>query len=430
MIVKRRLQTFFVLMLIVALTLAACSNDSSTSSQSGSSDGSGDGKEKSVELAQGVTDDEILIGHLGPQTGPAAIYDGVRKGIESYFNYVNENGGVNGRKLKLIAYDDEYQPAKTVQLAKRLVEDDKVFAMVGNVGTAPNLAIKDYLVEKGFPMVMVGTGNNALMDPPLPNYMGSDTMNYSIEGRIFLHYAVEKLGAKRIAVSYQNDDYGKENLQTIKDALSNYPGVEIVQEVTFLATDSEFSSQAQKLQEANPDTIIHFSTPPPAANLKKALYKIGFNSANFIVAQVAGGDPTVIELAGKDVWEGTYTGSTIPSVEDSDDPQMKIFVERYSKDYPGEALDGNAQTGWGAAEVLVEALKRTGDELTWDNFLKTFYTFDNWDGSIYRSVTIGEGNHYALNSMVITQVQDGKIVPISDLITFDPKTKEFTFEGE
>ena len=278
-------------------------------------------------------------------------------------------------------------------------------------------------------MVMTGTGNNAITNPPLPNYMGSNVINYSIEGQIFLHYAVEELGAKKIAISYQNDDYGKENLATIQEAVKNYPGVEIVEEVSFVPTDTEFSSQAQKLQQANPDTIIHFSIPAPAANLKKALYKIGFNSANFIVASVAGSDSNVIDLAGKDVWEGTYTGTSIPQIAVAkEDREMQIFVERFSEDYPNTPLEGNSQLGWATAEVLVEALKRTGDNLTWENFFESFYTFDNWRESIYSGVTFAEGNHYGLNSMTITQVKNGEIVSVSNLITFNPITREFNFD--
>lgn len=424
---KKRLSVIISLFMVFMLT--ACSGGTPSTTESPSSGSDKSNNEASSELAQGVTDDEILIGFLGPQTGPIAIYDLVRKGIDSYFKYVNENGGVNGRQLKLITYDDQYQPAKTVQLAKRLVEDDKVFAMVGNVGTAPNLAVKDYLVEKGFPMVMTGTGVNALTNPPLPNYMGSNIINYSIEGQILLHYAIEELGAKKIAISYQNDDYGKENLATIKDAIKQYPGVEIVEEVSFIATDTEFSSQAQKLEKANPDTIMHFSTPGPAANLKKALYRIGFNDANFVVASVAGGDSNIFELAGKEVWEGSYTGMTIPLPDYAkEDPQMKVFVERFSQDYPNDPLVGSPMTGWGAAEVLVEAIKRTGDDLTWDNFLKSFYTFDNWQDSIHSNVTFSEGNHYGLTSMTVTQAKDGEILPISEPITFDPATREIKFQ--
>ncbi|MCQ6279529.1 ABC transporter substrate-binding protein [Bacillus sp. EB600] len=393
--------------IILVFTLAAC-NSKETSSTGG-------------ENAQGVTKDEILIGHIAPQTGSVAIYDVVRKGIQSYFNYVNENGGVNGRKLKLIAYDDQYQPAKTVQLAKRLVEKDKVFAMLANVCTPCNAAIKDYVVKTGVPMVLVGSGAKQFVNPPLKNYLGSDVMNYRIEAQVFLNYAINELGTKKIAIAYQNDDYGKEGLEEINQVIKNYPGVTIVSEVAFLATDTDFSSQAQKLEQAKPDAIINFASPTPAANLKKAMHKIGLDKPKYIVSSVGANDNKLFQLAGKDVWEGTYSGATYPMPQMvPNDPKMQLFVTRFSKDYPNDSPEGLSQIGWAAAQVMVESLKRTGDKLTWDNFLNSFNSFDHWEGSIYAGVTFSKDNHFGLTSMFMTQARDGKIVPITKPITFDP----------
>lgn len=421
MIKKRSSLTIFCLVLV--LILSACSSQEPSSNSSDT--GGDDKKNANSNVAQGVTEEEILIGHIGPQTGNAATYDLVRKGIDSYFKYVNENGGIHGRELKLIAYDDQYQPAKTVQSAKRLVETDKVFAMVGNVGTATNLAIKDYVVEKGIPMVMVGTGVDAFVNPPIANYLGSDILNYGIEAEIFLNYAVKELGAKKIAVSYQNDDYGQSILKVLQESIKNYPEAELITEVNFLATDTEFSSQAKKLKDADPDTILHFSTPVPAANMKKALHKVGVVDPTFIVSSVGANDKNLFNLAGQEVWEGTYSGATYPTPEAvPDDEDMKLFVERFSKDNPNDPTTGMSQVGWAAAQVLVEALEQTGEELTWENFLKSFYTFDNWDGSIYAGVTFNENNHYGINSMFMTEAKDGQIVPISEPISFDPENGE------
>lgn len=423
-------KSFFGLMfsLLAIFLLAACNNNESTISEK--TPDVAKEADSSTELAQGVTDDEILIGHLGPQTGPVAIYDLIRKGFESYFKYVNENGGVNGRELKLIAYDDQYQPAKTVQLAKRLVEQDKVFAMIGNVCTPCNTSAKDYYIEKGIPIVFLSSGAKEFVDPPIKTYMGSSIMNYRVEAKIFLDYAVNELGAKKIALAYQNDDYGKEGYKGVKEAIKNYPDVEIVEEVTFLATDTEFSSQAQKLNNAKPDAILDFSTPNPAANLKKAMHKIGLTEPAYIVSSVGANDTNLFDLAGKDVWEGTYTGATFPMPElVPDDEDMQLFVERFSKDYPDDPTTGFSQVGWAAAQVLVEALNVTGDELTWDNFLKSFYSFDNWDGSLYAGVTFNENNHYGLSTMFMTQAKDGKIEPITDPISFDPETGEVKYSN-
>lgn len=401
------------------MVIAACS------SQESNSGGSSSGSKESGGLVQGVTDEKILIGHLGPQTGPAAIYDLVRKGIDSHFKYVNENGGVNGKKLELVAYDDQYQPAKAVQLAKRLVEEDKVFAVLGSVCTPCNTAAKDYYVQKGIPIVLVNSGAKEFVDPPMDNYWGSAIFNYRAEAKIFLDYAINKLGAKKIGLAYQNDDFGKEGYEGVKEAIKDYPEAEIVVETPFLATDTEFSSQAQKLQEANPDVILNFATPNPAANLKKAMYKIGFNEADYIVATVGANDINLFELAGKDVWEGTYSGAVYPMPEAAqDDEDIQLYVERFSKDFPNEPTSGFAQNGWAVAQVLVESLMRTEGELTWENYLKTFPTFDNWDESIYAGITFSEDNHYGLTSMFMTQAKDGKIEPITEPISFDPVTGE------
>lgn len=413
--------------LLAIFLLSACNSEKSNSSETSTS--TSKGTKNSGELAQGVTDDEILIGHLGPQTGPVAIYDLIRKGIESHFKYVNENGGINGRKLKLIAYDDQYQPAKTVQLAKRLVEEDKVFTMLGNVCTPCNASAKDYYVEKGIPIVQVSSGAKQFVNPPIPTYMGSSIMNYRVESKIFLDYAVNELGAKKIAILYQNDDYGKEGLEGVKEALDKYKGVELVAELPFLSSDTEFSGQAQKLKNANPDAILNFSTPNPAANLKKAMYKIGLKDPAYIVSSVGANDNNLFKLAGEDVWEGTYSGATFPMPEIvPDDKEMQLFVERFSKDYPNDPTAGFSQVGWATAQVMVEALKKTGDDLTWENFLKTFYTLDNWEGSIYAGVTFKEGNHYGLSTMFMTEAKNGRIEPITDPISFNPETGEVNYK--
>lgn len=415
---KKRYFSIFIGLMMVFI-LAACSGEKSNSNSSSSD------SEKSSEVAQGVTKDEILIGHLGPQTGPVAIYDLIRKGIDSHFKYVNENGGVNGRELKLVAYDDQYQPAKTVQLAKRIVEQDKVFALLGNVCTPCNTAAKDFYLDKGIPMVQVSSGAKAFVNPPLPNYMGSSIMNYRVEAKIFLEYAINELGAKKIAIAYQNDDYGKEGLEEVREAIKNYPDAEVVIEIPFLSSDTEFSSQAQKLDEAQPDAILNFSTPNPAANLKKAMHKIGLDDPVYIVSSVGGNDNNMFNLAGEDLWEGTYSGGTFTMPElVPDDKEMQLFVERFSKDYPQDPTAGFSQVGWAAAQVMVEALERTGDDLTWANFLETFNTFDNWEGSLYAGVTFSKDNHYGLSTMFMTQAKDGKIEPITDPISFDPATGE------
>lgn len=423
-------QLFLIMMImLMALIFAACNDEEKSPDVTTDEVEAADKEGNEVKsVAQGVTDNEILVGHLGPQTGPAAIYDLARKGIESHFNYVNANGGVNGRKLKLIAYDDQYQPAKAVQLAQRLTEEDKVFAMIGNVGSPNIAATKDYIVEKGIPLVFVSVGVMDFFNPPIKNFMGSGIMNYRLEAEIYLDYAVKELGAKTFAIAYQDDDFGKEGYQAVKGAIDKYPDAKIVEEVTFLAADTEFSAQAQKLNNAKPDVVFHFGSPNPAANLKKAMHKIGLTEPAFIVASVGANDNNLFKLAGEDVWEGTYSSAVMPNADlFGDEEQTKIFIESFGKDFPKDPQSGFAQYGWGAAQVFVEALNRTGDDLSWDNFLETFYTFDNWDGSLYEGITLKKDNHFAITSMFMTQAQSGKIQPITGSISIDPATKEITY---
>lgn len=382
-----------------------------------------------VELAQGVSDTEIKIGHLGPQTGPAAIYDLARKGIQSYMNYVNENGGVNGREINLIAYDDQYQPSQAVQLAQKLVEEDKVFAMVGNVSTSNIAAYKDYLIEQGVPLTMMAVGAMDFFEPPIEKFVGSAIMNYQLEALVYLDYAVNELGAEKIAIAYQDDDFGKDGHTAVTGKIADYAGAEIVEEVTFLASDTEFSSQAQKISSADPDTVFYFGSPNPAANLKKAMHKIGLTDVNFIASSVAANDKNLFALAGPEVWEGTYSSAVFLGADlVEDDEQVAAFVEQFSSDYPDDPASGFAQYGWAAAQVLVEAIERSGDELTWDNLIDSFYSFDGWDGSLYSGITLSPDNHYAITSMFMTQAKDGEIEPITDTISVDPKTGDITYE--
>lgn len=408
---------------LMIVLLAACSSNEPSSNES--NDG-GDKSQNEKSAQQGVTDDEILIGLSAPQTGPLAVYDAFRKGLDAYFQHVNENGGVHGRELKLIAYDDQYQPAKAVPFAKRLTEDDKVFLVTGNMGTAALQATRDIFLKNEVPMLMSGSGITPFVEPPVKGWYGSTMMNYEIEAKIMLDYAINELGAKKIAVAYQNDDFGKTPTNALKEALKDYPDVELVAEVTYLPQDTEFSSQAQKLEQAKPDTVFNFGVMAPVVNLKKALYKIGFDDINYVVCSVAGGDTRAFELAGGDIWDGTYSGGVLTNIDDDENEKIKFFKEQFKKAYPNDDITGIAQNGFADAQLVVEALDRAGEDLTWDKFHEALYSFDNWDGSMYTDISFSENNHYGLTKMFMTKAQNGKIEQITELISFNPETGEIT----
>ncbi|WP_216829840.1 ABC transporter substrate-binding protein [Alkalihalobacterium elongatum] len=414
------------------LLLAACSESSSSPAPS-NSDQNEEANESQDEqgelnLSQGVTDDEILIGHLGPQTGPAGFYDYVRQGIDLYFNYINENGGVDGRQLKLVAYDDQYQPAKTVQMASRIVEQDQVFAILGQICSPCIAAVKDYYEEVGVPVLLMQAGAKEFVEPPIANFFGAGLVNYRYEAKVLLDYAINELDAEKIAVVYQNDDFGKEGLAGVLEGIENYSNAEIVTEITYVSGDSDLSSQAQKLKESGADAVIVYGLSNPLASLKREMHRIGLTDMAFLTSAVSN-SPEQFKLAGEDVWNGTYGAQFLPLPDfNSDDEQMKLFLERYSAKYSDNSPLNTVHVGWTLGEFLHEALKRTGSELNWENFTEALYTFDNWDGSFYEGVSFSPDNHYGVTSLYISQAQNGELVRITDSIAFDPVTGEITYK--
>jgi len=417
---KRKFLSTFVLLLTVIL-LVSCSGQ--TSGSQSSSEKTKDGK----KVAQGVTDKEIRVGLTGPQTGPVAEYDKVRKGVQAYFNYTNDNGGVNGRKLKLIAYDDQYQPAKTLQGMQKLIDQDKVFAIIFPIGTANIAASLPMLEKSGIPVISLGTGADKYVNPPIKNIFGG-TFNYVIEAKVFLDYSVKELHAKKIAIAYQNDDFGKQGLQAIKSNISKYKGVSIIKEVPFLASDKEFSSQAQQLKQAKPDVIIMNSTPAPAAGLRKEMYKIGASKIPFIVSQTGGQDKNQFNLAGNDAWNGVITSLGFQSYEELKGDNVKNYEEYVGKKYGEETMGALSQMAWSAGQIFVEGLKRTDKDLTWENYINKLNTFDNWNESFYPSINYSPKHHYGNTTLFLVQAKDGDLNPVTGNIFYDADKEEIIYE--
>jgi branched-chain amino acid transport system substrate-binding protein len=427
---KSKSKWLLILSLLMIMFLAACGGESEEAGTEPEGDSNSEGNEEAAEV-RGVTDDEILIGHISAQTGPQAIYGRLAQGVQTYFDYVNENGGVHGRQLKLIAYDGEYTPATHLQQAQRLVEEDGVFAMVTNSCTPCNTAAQEYYKEQENVInVMVGSGADHLTNPPNENYFGSSIANYRVETKVFYDYAVNELGAKEIALVYQNDDYGKEGYEAIQKIKSNYDA-EVVAEIPTVASEEDFTTHAQKIKEANVDTVIVLATPNPVARLKQELYGIGVTDVNYIASSVGGNDLSLYELAGEEVWEGTYSAASIPVPSDpkaADNEAIQRYIEVYSAAYPDEDISGVPQWGYAAAEVLVEALDRAGPDLNSDTMREALHSFDNWTEGTYAGVTFTPENHYGLTSLFMTRAQNGTIEAITDTITFNPVTGEISYE--
>ncbi|WP_158595086.1 ABC transporter substrate-binding protein [Oceanobacillus piezotolerans] len=411
---------FFVSLLV--FVLAAC-NETTTGSQLNNAK-----DDDELYVTRGVTNDKILIGNISPHTGPIAESGTARYGTEAYFNYINENGGVHGRQLELISYDDQYQPSQTVQVAPRLVEEDEVFLLLSNQGTANNFAVKDYYEENKVVSFLINTGAPDFTATKNPYWLGTGLTVYNIEAEILLEYAINEIGAKKIAVVYQNDDFGNVGFDAVKKAIGKYEGAEIIAEVPYVTGNEDFSSQAVKIKDSNPDAVLSFSLSGPTASLKKSMYDLGID-VPFLVTGLGGNNTNQFELAGAEAWEGTISSTPYFNPTSApDDPQMKVYAEQLAKDFPDLPIDGFAQSGWASAQVLVEALERAGEDLTMEKFVEAVYTLEDWDGSMYASVSFSKENHYGLTSVYITEAKDGKITPITGKITYDPETGEISSE--
>lgn len=381
---------------------------------------------QAASAVPGVSATEVRVGWLGPESGPAATYGDVRKGILAYFDYINSQGGVNGRKLKLFSYDDKYQPALTVRMMHRLVEKDHIFATLGDIGSPTNAAVQKYVQDQGLPMIMLCSAANRFFVPPIANFMGSCIASYSFEAKVMVNYAVKNLHRKALAFAYDNTDYGKPILEAAMEAVKSYPGVKVVAQTALQPAETDFSAQAQQIKDAKPDAVLVFGTPAPTAHLKKALSTIGITSANsaYLTTQEGGANTVLWQLAGKDVWKDTYSLTSVPSVDAKTKP-IELFLGQLKKQFPDTDPSGSPQSGWASAQVFVEALRRTQD-LTRENFLKTFYTFDNWKGSLFSSITFTPDDHFGISSLIVTQAKDGTMAPISGLISINNKTGQFT----
>jgi branched-chain amino acid transport system substrate-binding protein len=332
--------------------------------------------------------------------------------MDAYFKYVNDTeGGVNGRKLELDIQDDSYQPAKAVAAAKKLVEDDKVFALAGPLGTASNLAAMPYLTKAGIPVVAIASGSAEFANPFKKNYFAIETTAFD-EGKAMAKYAKEKLNAQKVGIFYQNDDMGKGGKDGGAEKLKEF-GMKFVAETTFNVSDVDFSTQALQMKEANPDVVLVYASPKGAASFMKEMSKLSFKPKYMVTYAAA--DQSMFDMAG-DAFEGAIVSHWLP-VLNVDDTKYKQFVEAMKKYYPQENPKSVlAMSGWMFGEVAIEGLRRTGNNLTWDNYIKALETIKDWNGLIASHVTYGSDDRQGLDSVTFYKAENKQFVPISDRV--------------
>jgi branched-chain amino acid transport system substrate-binding protein len=321
----------------------------------------------------GATDTEIKIGNIMPYSGPASAYGMIGKTVDAYFKKINAEGGINGRKINFISYDDGYSPPKAVEQARKLVESDEVLFIMNPLGTPSNSAIQKYMNAKQVPQLFVATGATKWGDPKnFPWTMGWQPP-YQAEARIYAAYILKNKPNAKIGILYQNDDFGKDYLKGLKEGLGDKAKSLLISEQPYEVTDPTIDSQIINLKEAGVDTLVTITTPKFGAQTIKKVAELGWKPTH-ILTNVSASVGSVLKPAGlencKDIFSTAY-------LKDAGDPSWKddaglknwtAFIDRYMPD--ANKADANLVYGYSVAQTMMQVLKQAGDNLTRENIMK------------------------------------------------------------
>jgi branched-chain amino acid transport system substrate-binding protein len=320
----------------------------------------------------GANDKEIRIGNTNPYSGPASAYGTIGKAIGAYWKMVNEQGGINGRKVVWLSYDDGYSPPKTVEMVRKLVEQDQVLFVFQTLGTPPNTAIHKYMNQKKVPQAFVATGATKWNDPRnFPWTMGWQP-NYQTEGRIYAAHILKNNPKAKIGVLYQNDDYGKDYLKGFRDGLGDKVSM-IVKEVSYEVTDPTVDSQIVQLQASGADTFFNITTPKFAAQAIRKAYDTGWKPTHYL-NNVSASPGSVLKPAGYEKSVGLISTQYFKDPTDEqwkNDASVKAWEAFMKKYYPdGNMLDASNMYAYTVSQTLHQVLKQAGNDLTRANIMK------------------------------------------------------------
>jgi len=321
----------------------------------------------------GASDTEIKIGNIMPYSGPASAYGVIGKTEEAYFKKINAEGGINGRKINFVTYDDGYSPPKTVEQARKLVESDEVLLIFNPLGTPPNSAIQKYMNQKKVPQLFVATGATKWNDPKdFPWTMGWQP-NYQSESQIYAKYILKNHPDGKIAILYQNDDYGKDYVKGLKDGLGAKAASMIVIEDSYEVSEPTIDTHIVKIKATGADIFFNVTTPKFAAQAIKKNMEIGWKPVHFL-NNVSGSIGSVMKPAGFENSQGIISSQYLKDPTDAqwkNDAAMKAWNEFLDKYYPeANRADASVIFGYTVAQGLVQVLKQCGDNLTRENVMK------------------------------------------------------------
>jgi len=367
----------------------------------------------------GVTDSEVNIGMTCPMSGPAALWAAMYLGNSAWAQHINEQGGIHGRKIKVVVKDDGYNPSRA--LANLTEMKNEVLAFGCLIGSATANASKDFLLESKVPVVHIHANPRIWVDVPpekmLPLFIAYP--DYIDEAEAVAQFAVKKIGIKKIALFGQNDDWGKSAKVGIERGMKGLKGkAEFVGEVMYEITDRALTTHAMKLKETGAEGVIIYGTPTHAALILKEMAKIGYQPKIFTANPL--GDPLMYKIAGE-LWEGAYPASSgnvaMPEVEPQADKVVETLL-KYQPKLAGTKFLG--VTGSTTMMLIAEALKRAGRDVTRESFIKAMESLEQFrPEGMGGPISFGKKRH-GLNSIRICHAEKGKHIPITDFMNFDP----------
>jgi ABC-type branched-subunit amino acid transport system substrate-binding protein len=333
----------------------------------------------------GATDTEIKIGQTVPFSGPASAYAGIGKTQAAYLKMINEQGGINGRKVNLIQYDDAYSPPKAVEQVRKLVEGDEVLLTFQIIGTPSNAAVQKYLNTKKVPQLLASTGASRFSDPKNAPWTIAYNPNYQSEGRIYAKYILQNHPNARIGILYQNDDLGRDYIAGLKSGLGDKAATMIIGEASYEVSDPTIDSQIVKLKTLGADVLYDASTPKFAAQAIKKVADLGWKPVHILDINASPVSAT-LKPAGLDISKDIISTNYAKDPGDpqwKDDPGIKAYFAFMDKYYPeGDKLNTVNSYGYATAELLVRILRQCGDDLSRENVMHQAASLKDVVGSL------------------------------------------------
>ena len=371
-----------------------------------------------AEKVPGVTDTEILLGtHMPISQTVAAAYAPIADGIRAYFEYINSQGGVYGRKIRFLVGDDHYNPADAVEVVRKQVEQDGVFAIISGLGDAGHAAVWKYLEERGVPDMWISGGLVKWTDPVVKSRFQGN-LDYYTEGRMLGRYIAENYNGKKLGLLLSHDEFGVDGKAGILQGLEG-SDVEIVAEETYESTQWDVTAQTQRLKNANPDLVVAYAIPPPAANLVKVAREVLNWDVPILISGVSVSD-IFISLAGAQNAEGVVSVVFARQVYDTQDAGVQQHIQIMEQFGQGVPPSNFTLYGQVLAELMVKALKNAGPNLTRESLEDGAEAIRDWCCSVcVVPVNLSPTDHRPFEIEVYDRVESGKWVEFGEPVNFE-----------